>query len=64
VQLSKVKPENKSTSPEHLNISMIFTMSLGRFFGNLADKQLKKADFNLKTKAGVYLSVVTPVYWR
>ncbi|WP_392533799.1 hypothetical protein [Nostoc sp. C117] len=44
--------------------SMIFTISLGRFLGILADKQLKKADINLKTEAGVNLSVVTPVYWR
>jgi hypothetical protein len=43
---------------------MIFPMPLGRFLGNLVDKQLKKADIILKTKAGVNLSVVTPVYWR
>lgn len=43
---------------------MIFPMSLGRFLVNLVDKQLKKADIILKTKAGVNLSVVTPIYWR
>ncbi|MFN6562008.1 MAG: hypothetical protein RMY28_019765 [Nostoc sp. ChiSLP01] len=44
--------------------SMIFTISLGIFLGNLADKQVKKADINLKTKADVNLFVVTPIYWR
>ncbi len=44
--------------------STIFTISLGIFLGKLANKWLKKADINLKAKAGVYLSVVTPVYWR
>ncbi len=44
--------------------SMIFTISLGRFLVIFANKQLKKADIILKTKAGVNLSVVTPIYWR
>lgn len=44
--------------------SIDFTISLGRFFANLGDKRLKKADINLKTKADVNLFVVTPIYWR